>query len=285
MRTVEKLVVMMGLPGSGKTHLAEEIGNIWDNTYVMHLDEIREKYSFYRKEYNHRDYILKGMENWRWQSKIVLDGLFLTNEDIFNALTCFPEYASNGGIEIVVHRWDEDREACLKNDGGRREKKSSGMILNAEYEEVNVDGLNDRLQKYGAKNIKVTEVVRHKVVLKPDWIRYFKTYVDFSKDGKLRSERWSLGGEYGSCYGGRSYSDGEEPLAFDELDRLLDKKCPDLKYRDYREIKRKCISTEGTTESEYYGGYTNYMNWVCDLKKMYDMLAELGYIAEKSEKE
>ena len=282
MRIVEKIVVMMGLPGSGKTYLAEEIGNMWDNTYVMNLDEIREKYGFWRKEYNHKDYIFNGMESYRWQSKIVLDGLFLTNEDIFNALTCFSEYASSGGIEVIVHRWDEDRETCLKNDGGRREKKSSGTILNAAYEDVDIGGLNDRLQKYGAKNVKVVEVVRHKVFLKPDWIRYFKTYVDFGKDGKLRSERWSLGGEYGNCYGCHGYSEGEEPLEFDALDKLLDEKCPDLKYRDYREIKRKCISTEETCESEYYGGHTNYMNWVCNLKKMYDMLAELGYVVENN---
>ena len=225
-----------------------------------------------------REYIQYGIDDWRWQSTVVLDGLFLTNNDIFNAITFFSEYASCGGIEVIVHRWNEDRETCVKNDGGRREKKSTGTILNATYEEVDVEALNNRLQKYGAKNIKVTEVVRHDVVLKPDWIRYFKACADFGRDGKLRSATWSLGGEYGSCYGGTSRSDGEEPLDFDELDNLLDKKCPELKYRDYREIKKKCISTEETTQSEYYGGYTNYMNWVCDLKKMYDLLHELGYV-------
>jgi adenylate kinase family enzyme len=279
MRNIEKLTIVMGLPGSGKTTLAEKMKeeSSSKDIFVLHLDEIREKHNFWRKEYQALEYIRNGMEDWRGQPHVVLDGLFLTNTDLFHAMTMFTEYAY-GVLEITIHRFDADRDACLKNDGGRREKKSTNTILNAKYEDVDIAALNDRLQKYGAKNMKVVKVMDHDVVLKPDWIRYYKSHVDFGKDGKLRSDKWSLGGEHGSCYGGRRYSDGEEPLDFAELDDLLDEKCPDLKYKDYRAIKEKCISTEETCESEYYGGYTNYMNWVCDLKKMYDMLTEMGYI-------
>ena len=280
MRYVEKLHILMGLPGSGKTTFAEEVKNSPEgkDVFVIHADDVREKY-FWSNRYTIRDYIRKGMEGWRGQPNVVVDALILTNDDIFNVLTLFTEYVC-AKLEVVIHRWDEDRETCLKNDGGRREKKATGIILNATYEDVDIEMLNKRLVGYGAKGVEVVEIVLHEVKLKPDWYRFFKTRVDFGRDGKLRSERWSIGGEHGSCYGGHRYSEGEEPLEFDVLDQLLDEKCPELKYRDWREIKRKCVTTEETTESEYYGGYTNYMNWVCDLKKIYDLLEDLGYIVE-----
>ena len=275
MRYVEKLMITHGLPGSGKTSWSETLESNRD-VFVLHADDIREKFYSFGGRYTVRDYIVMGMQEWRGQPNVVVDALVLTNDDIFNVVTLFSEYV-HGHLEVVVHYWNEDRKTCLKNDGGRREEESTSMILNARYEDVDVEGLNKRLFAYGAKGIEVTDVVRHDVMLKPDWYLFCKSGVDFGRNGKLRSERWSVGGEYGSCYGGKHMTDGEEPCEFTELDNLFDKKCPELKYRDYREIKKRCISTEETTQSEYYGGYTNYMNWVCDLKKMYEILKEFGY--------
>lgn len=267
----------MGLPGSGKSSFANDVknGSFAKMTHIIHVDEIRDKY-FCRNVYTLRDYIIKGMESWRGQDSVLIDALILTNQDLFNVITCLIPYTSRG-FGVIIHRWNEDRQTCLKNDGGRRESSSTGTILNARYEEVDVEALNERLKKYGADGTEVTKVINHEVVLKPDWIRYFETYVDFNKDGKFRSEKWSLGGIYGSCYGGTSHSDGEEPAEFAALDKLLDKKCPNLLYRHYRYIWKECVSTEETTEDEYYGGYTNYMNWACDLQKMYNMLKDFGY--------
>jgi hypothetical protein len=272
----------MGLPGSGKSSWAEEVRNDSRNsdTYIIHLDEIREKYCFWGNGYAARDYIITGMGDWRRQPHVVLDGLFLTNDDLFQAITCFDGYTGSK-INVIVHRWDEDRETCLKNDGGRRETKSTGTILNAPYEDVDINLLNNRLTRYGMHHVEVAQVIRHKVTLKPDWIRYYKSCVDFCDDGKLRSERWSIGGCYGNCWdSSMRYSEGDEPLDFAALDDLLDAKCPDLRYRHYRQIRQECVSTEETFEREYYGGCTNYMNWVCDLKKMYNLLIELGYVID-----
>ena len=272
------VLIAMGLPGSGKSSWADEAKRscFGNDIHVIHLDDIKEKY-FWGNRYAARDYIRKGMEGWRGQGQILLDGLFLTNDDLFNAITCMHNYAGNE-MNVIIHRWNENRDICLKNDGGRREKKSTGTILNAKYEDVDTDALNDRLHKYGATNVEVTKVIRHSVVLKPDWLRYFKSHVDVDQDGKLRSGRWSVGGCCGNCYDNDiSYFDGEEPLEFTILDDFLDEKCPNLRYQHYRQIRKECVSTEKSSESEYYGGCTNYMNWVCDLQKMYDMLEEFGY--------
>lgn len=260
MRYIEKLHIMMGLPGSGKSSLADEIKKADDrNIYVIHADEEREKMCVWGDRYEIRDYVRQGMDNWRGQTQVVVDGLVLTNDHIFNVAAFFLEYAY-GILEVVVHRFDEDRETCINNDGGRRERKSTRTIMGAQYEEVDIETLNKRLLVYGAKNVQVAEVICHKVELKPDWYRFFKDQVDIWGDGKLRSQSWSLGGMHGSCYGGKSYSDGEEPYEFTELDELLDEKCPDLAYKHFRAIRTECIKTEEREESEYYGGYTRYMN-------------------------
>ena len=274
MRNIDALIITMGLPGSGKTHFANKSKS--NETHVINLDEIRDKKFFNHKDYRIHDYIREGMKSWRGQHQVMLDGLFLTNCDLLDAILCFREYADHK-MYVVVHHWAADRETCLKNDGGRREKRSTKIILNAKYEDVDIEFLNEQLKSFKAEYIEVSKVIEHDVVLKPDWIRYFKTHISFGTDGKLRSESWSLGGKRGSCYGGTYYSDGEEPLEFDELEDLLEKKCPNLLHRHYRYIWKDCVKTEERTEDEYYGGYTTYMNWVCDLEKMYAILKDYGY--------
>lgn len=273
----KQLIILQGLPGSGKTEFAKQQNAESSNKdiHVIHMDEVREKCGW-GSRYSVSDCINDGLKSYRGQNTVLLDGLFLTNDDVYNAI-CYVDSHLVCPMRVVVHRWNEDRDTCVKNDGGRREKKSTGMILNATYEELDVDGLNSRL---AGREIEIVDVIQHEVELKPDWIRYFKSCPVVDSDGKLRSAQWSLGGEHGSCYGGRHYSDGEEPCEFTELDDFLDEKCPDLRYRHYRAIHRECVTTEENTESEYYGGYTNYMNWVCDLKKMYEMLKDFGYIID-----
>lgn len=53
MKHIEKLIVLMGLPGSGKTTMAEEIRKTADgkNVFVIHLDEIRTKRAWWHKTY------------------------------------------------------------------------------------------------------------------------------------------------------------------------------------------------------------------------------------------
>jgi hypothetical protein len=271
----KRLIILQGLPGSGKTEFAkgQKIDSAGRDIFVIHLDDVREKYGW-GSRYGVSNCIKDGLKSYRGQGTILLDGLFLTNDDIYNAI-CYVDSHLVCRMDVLIHRWNEDRATCVKNDGGRREKKSTGMILNATYEEVDVEGLNKRLE---GRDIAIAQVIRHDVKLKPDWVRCFKSCDVVSFDGKLRSGKWSLGGEHGSCYGGRSYSEGEEPLEFYELDDLLDDKWPDLRLRHYRKIKRACVSTEEHTEDEYYGGYTTYMNWVCDLEKMYNMLEDFGYV-------
>jgi hypothetical protein len=105
--------------------------------------------------------------------------------------------------------------------------------------------------------------------------------VTVSDDKKLRSERWCTGGAYGNCWNDHlSPVSGDDPLEFDELDDLLEKIAPNVTFLHYKKIRNRCVSTEDSYESDYYGGGCNYMNWVCDLEELYSILEELGYIQE-----
>ena len=107
-----------------------------------------------------------------------------------------------------------------------------------------------------------------------------KIYV--SDDKKLRSSRWCTGGAYGSCWSNSlSPVSADEPLEFEELDNLLEEIAPNVTFLHYKKIRSQCVKTEESYERDYYGGGCSYLNWVCDLEKLYDLLEQQGYIEEE----
>lgn len=205
---------------------------------------------------------------------IMIDGLFLTNESLCHIIKAISACFSVN-IDVTIHHWNEDRDICIKNDGGRRETPSTNTILHSTYEEVNINWLNDQLT--GTRAL-VTKVEEHKVKLKEDWIRCFNPHVKFDDDGKLRSERWCTGGTYGNCWNDhKGVVDPDEPKEFIELDSLLEQICPGLTFLQYKKILRLCVTTEENREGDYYGGACYYTNWVCDMKELYKQLNEFGY--------
>lgn len=269
-----KLKILMGLPGSGKTTFAKEYAKNNNKSSVIHVDNIRNSY-LYMWDKPLSEVIRYGSSYIpRTCNNLVIDGLILTNKDIADAIIAATEYFNITDIEI--HHWDEDRETCLKNDGGRREVSSATTILNAPYEEVDINKINSEMKKYEIEDIKI---INHKVQLKPDWIRYTKPYAIIDDDGKLRSGSWCTGGSYGNCWDSHlSPVSPEAPCEFTALDELLEGICPNISFLHYKKIMKECVETEETYESDYYGGGTNHMNYVCDLEKMYKIIKELGYL-------
>jgi predicted kinase len=273
-----ELNILMGLPGSGKTTFAKELGRKLGSQQcvVLHLDDLRS--NCFQKKTPLRSLI--GDELYRRHKKtmkaVVIDGPIFTNEDLFQ--TIIATAPSFHKVSVKVYHWNEDRDTCLKNDGGRRETPSANTILHATYEYVDVDGLNSKLLDWDAQIIKV---INKTVFLKDDWYRYFKQDVYIASDNMLRSSRWCTGGAYGSCWhNGLTQISPDKPLPFTELDELLEKVCPSITFLHYKKVLDKCVSTEETHENDYYGGGTNYMNWVCDLPQLYTLLHDLGYVVE-----
>ena len=272
------LHIMMGLPGSGKTTFANELQkNIGNNKFLyVDMDSLRSSY-WYGKDQDIYELLRRSVANIkREHTDIIVDGLILTNEDVVNVVETVSVFAKETFVKI--YRWDENRELCLKNDGGRRDLSSSGTILNAKYETIDMDYLHSELCDEGVTSI---EVIPKKIVLKQGWERYFRHSTTVDKDGKIRSNKWCTGGAYGNCWNdSMSPVSAEDPVDFIALDNLLEEICPNITFLHYKRITKKCVETEHSYEADYYGGGCNYNNWACDLKKLYEVLEELGYITE-----
>ena len=168
----------------------------------------------------------------------------------------------------------------MKNDGGRRDLSSSATILNAKYEKINMDYLNSELCDEGVVSI---EVIPKQVVLKQGWERYFRHSITVDEDGKMRSNKWCTGGAYGNCWNdSMSPVSAENPVDFTALDKLLEEICPNITFLHYKKITKECVETESSYEADYYGGGCHYANWVCDLRTLYSVLENLGYINEEN---
>jgi predicted kinase len=273
-----KLEILMGLPGSGKTTFAKEREKKYFSQECMtiSLDDINNCKRYGRKvSLDEKIGELLSGKLKKTTKCIIVDGLILTNEDLFNVITAIaPRF---GKVDVVVYQWNEDRDTCLKNDGGRRELPSANTILYAKYEVVNVEEINEKIKDWDAS---VSKVVKKDVILKEGWERYFRHIAYVDEDKKLRSGRWCTGGAYGNCWDSHlSPVSGEDPLEFKALDDLLESIAPNITFLHYKKIRSECVNTEETYERDYYGGGCSYLNWVCDLEKLYAILEEKGYIS------
>lgn len=263
--------LLMGLPGSGKTSYAKARENQRLGTYAVILDELSD-IRCYGAKHDMAELVRIGVSNiYRQAQTIILDGPFFTTEHVKLALKAIAQ--EYGKLNVVIHFWEENREYCLKNDGGRREVKSTDTILNAAYEYPKVDQLNAELT---SNDVTITNVVLHEVELKPDWIRYWRP-IRWHDDGKMYSMSWCTGGCYNDCWGGSSPAMVEEPYEFTELDELLEQIAPTLTYLQYKRIRNECVSTHTYGNRDYYGGGTTHCQWVCDLEKLYEILHNYGY--------
>ena len=266
-----KLEILMGLPGSGKTTFAQEKNK--HGVCVVDLDKTKERLC-YRKNLTLSSAVREGvsLSGCSYFDCILVDGLLLTQDDVVEVISGLR--ACYNISSITIHRWNEDRETCLKNDGGRREVKSATTILHAQYDDIDVEKLREQLGGYA----EAISVKRHTVQLKEDWYRFFKGVIGYVDDGKLRSEKWCTGGSYGSCWSNTlSPVSGEEPLEFDALDNLLEEIAPNITFLHYKKLRNECVKTEESYDRDYYGGGTHYLNWVCDLQQLYETLQSLGY--------
>ena len=277
------LEFMVGLPGSGKTTLAKEIEHKRrGKAKRIDFDASFELRSWHTANEHERARIIRDIIHnnipYQCPDTLIMDGLFLTMEDVVRAVDAAHTIFST--IEIGIHQWNEDRETCVKNDGGRREIPSTNTILNAEFDSaIDVDKINKRFEEIGCTNAKVAWIKYHKVQLKPDWERYFRGKAFVYDDGKIRSERWCTGGTYGSCWSDSlSPVSGEPQPDFEELDDLLADICPGITFLQYKKIMRSCVTIEESYDSDYYGGGCNYNRYICDIKKLYETLEELGCI-------
>lgn len=258
--------ILVGLPGSGKTWFAEQFVKETPSATLLSLDPWVGKVSSVAEA-------LRKAQQGRPTSvtrfaQVVVDGLFLTPETIQEVMDAFAdEFLS---IRFILHQWDEDRKTCERNDENRRDQVSLLTIRKGSYPVLDPAAFTMRhLQTMTVD----PEIIRHKVELKPAWYRYHANVV--GRDGKLRSPKYMAGGMMGNCWDSSyTYLDGEAIPPFHELHAFVKRVYPDLLASDWFEIEPKVVTQETTRKMEYYGGHSTYIQWVCDIPLLEQLIEE-----------
>jgi hypothetical protein len=256
---VSDLIILSGLPGSGKTRYAERLK---DSSFIQ-------IFSFDNNPEPFKDYD-KHAETY------VFDGLFLTNDAIIKVINDFDNNVS--GIwsigKLEIHHWLEDRESCLVNDSTRPKERSASVIIkNAPFEYPDLDKIRGRVRF----EIGSAVIVEEHVYKAPNFNE--KIVSEFSE--AIRSKEWCDGGTYGDYKGNYGTIEKEEPpKEFKELEGILDKLTPEMTRKDYKEIL-ELIQTKERKEQDYYGGVASYSWFEIDTRALFTKLEELGYKYEE----
>lgn len=279
---MKKVLVLVGLPASGKTTFAKDyyklnnkIGRYSTKEYRINHIEFDELFQSYRYDKFEKHVAIQKIVNDNISSnydEVILDGLFLTNEDVLKILNEVDNHCNMDNIE--VHYWEPNVENCLWNDKYRRDENSEITIKNAKVEIPDIEEIKFEFNKTDVK------VIIHEVQQRPLWREFVCKYdIQLDKDDKMKSGSWCLGGSYQTCWGnGGSVSADDQPTSYEEFDSLLEKVCPTITFLQYKKLYNACVSIGTYDEHDYYGGSTEHAYFICDIEKLYSELSEIGLI-------
>lgn len=111
-----------------------------------------------------------------------------------------------------------------------------------------------------------------------------RTAEEITREAWLVGEKVETGGAHGgSCWGdgARAYSVGSpQPVEIKALDTILERINPNITLLKYRKLaSQKIFDTHESTNNEYYGNYTNYIQKYVKVGDLFDALVELGVIS------
>jgi hypothetical protein len=115
-----------------------------------------------------------------------------------------------------------------------------------------------------------------------NWEIFAKKYnINYDKNGINSSNYWSNGGSYGNCWNdSMGTTDADDPEEPTNLDEIIMEVCPNISYLQYKEIKKRCLTSRTWTEGDYYGGSNSYSQWDVNIENLYKILIELNIITE-----
>lgn len=290
--------ILWGLPGSGKTTYAKsKLTDVYgfNNEKIFHIEF--DAFHKNNKIEAFKDLVMYAFDHSIYRSKyskIIIDSLITTNDDIEKVISIIQNVKIKSKIKIDIKYnivfWKENRELCLRNDKYRRKINSKITIKNLKLEEPNIDRLG----------LSKKDVTYMDIVSKPDYLIFFDKLCDSlnldknpywennyyrakKKDlleAKFYSESWSMGGTSGSCWDDTKHPvDGEPALAsFEDFDKVIMDIYPDCSFLKYKKLYNASVLADTYDEGDYYGGNIKHGYFVCDVKKLYDMLLEMEII-------
>jgi hypothetical protein len=269
----------MGLPGAGKTDWAS---GLQSNAYarknrisVIDFDSFTVRKVPLERIKSHLSEYLRNPYN----SQVIVDGLFLTKQDVRRFLSEMNASDLSYIKELRLEWWKPDVEVCLHNDKGRREKSAATTIKNATLEKIDKEFITSLESEFPSLKEKVS-VKEHYSKMKPHW----KIFADennlyYDDKGIVKGESWCLGGSWGDCWGNHGTVAGETPPeSFREFDELLEKVAPNISFLQYKTIYSKVVRTDEYGDGDYYGGSTSHAYRYFRVEDLYDALREKGLI-------
>ena len=250
----DKIILLYGLPGSGKTRWARQNG-CGENIQVLDFDS-PDPFKDFKSE----------------QHVYICDGLFLCNSDVISLISRFTSRLGMWFADILeIHYWRENRESCLWNDKLRNKERSAKVtIKNANLEPPDEKYLREKIGEDTIKEIRIIEEsvrnVGQELLGKMDDLNYI--YSD---------ENWTAGGDACNYIGDRCSLDPEEPPKFfKELEDILDDFSPEITRTDYKKILEK-VEIDTCSVSDYYGGVEIQGFYKVNLRNVLDFLYSHGY--------
>lgn len=252
------LIICMGLPGSGKTTFATK-----QKSNIVNFDVQYIRDSFVR-------YIDSYIKN-----NMVIDGLFLSYNDIHKLLSLFNKYYDK--IDLVsIEYFIPNVKNCLYNDKYRRDISSEITIKNAKMDEMNEQFISNLETDFPLLKNKMIYNL-HEVERKSMYQLFIDKYkLSVNKDGRVCGETWSLGGTYENCWGTGGDIYPEDKPYFDILHEILNDCLPnDIMVKD--DIYSRVVGEEEFSEYDYYGGCENRCFEYFYAESLYNYLMETPY--------
>lgn len=290
--------ILMGLPGSGKSHFAKETQEWYDeefNTYsyivdldrtVIHYDDEKTTQESMEEVFN-----TSGLDTYGQHNKVrqvIVDGLILTKPVLKHVMELCLEHTAKFSkttpqISFHIHKWNDDRETCEHNAGLRmmmdKEKNVTYTIKHIRFDNLTDEDVESILGDKKTPNIHISTITHHKVPRLSFYDVVLKPHDNSPKhEETMSSESWTMGGSCCNYLGNSWTMESEEPVEFTQYDDLLLKICPNITYLQYKKLYGECVKMDTWNESDYYGGSVTYGCWTCDLKKLYEGLKKLNLL-------
>ena len=285
-----------------------------NDEYALYVDMDKFHKSGYERALSdawHIAYSKKQKQNYSWQidsddTVTYLDTLCVNEREvvevIYEVVARFAQCCEAFNYVFTIYDFNEDRLACIENNKVRAKmdpKRSAELtIRNAKYTPIDSDSITERVKDRIASTtdrwkmwikdapIKINVIIKAAKV----WDRSTATAEDQVMadvlstaymvgeviDNKMYGNDWTTGGETWGIDGPDNADpvSPDQPLDFDELDRMLEVLAPNLTFLQYKKIRKECCSINEFHVSDYYESYYK-SQWVCDLKKLAEILVSI----------
>lgn len=287
--------IMMGLPGSGKTHYCKNQHdfNNYDVEYIYidldeHMKETSDVGEILWDEFNKKCLTEQRYYYENKKRDVYIDGLIL-NKDILKKIICACITYTNDSsytstVSFVIHMWDDDRKVCIHNDkyrveSGQRTESSEITIRNIVYESIFKRDIENIISSITEQTYPI-HIINHEVYKVSSYNTILEPYKN-DNHGKefLVSNTWSGGGTAGSCWSDGLTTISADPIPeFTEFDDMLLNICPNISFLQYKKLYNSCVIVDEYQERDYYGGSETIYQYICDLKKLYNEMLDMNLI-------